>query len=143
MNTILIVEDDASRRASFVTALAEEYLVAAVSRVHDALAFLEQHKADLVIFQMPGANGEGVAVLSHVAGIRPRPQVVVLTTLDQTAKAVKAFKLGADEYLIEPCDPQALRTVVQRALADRPRDAGTRACREAINDHSSLSKFLA
>ena len=143
MNTILIVEDDASRRASFVTALAEEYRVAAVSRVHDALSFLEQHTADVVIFEMPGTNGEGIAVLSHVAGMRPRPQAVVLTTLDQPAKAVKAFKLGADEYLIEPCDPEALRTVVERALAGRPRDTGTCACREGINDHSGLSKFLA
>jgi two-component system OmpR family response regulator len=127
MNTILIVEDDARQRASFVAALAEEYLVTAVSHIRDAISFLEQHKADVVVFEMAWANGEGVAVLSHVAGMRPRPKVVVLTNLDQPAKAVKAIKLGVNEYLIKPCAPEALRTAVQRALADRLHNIGMHA----------------
>ena len=119
VNTILIVEDDARQRASFVAALAEEYLVTAVSHIHDAISFLEQHKADAVVFEMTWANGEGIAMLSHAAGMRPRPKVVVLTTLDQPGKAVKAIKLGVNEYLMKPCAPEALRLAVHRALADR------------------------
>ncbi len=125
MKTILIVEGDACQRASLMRTLGREYLIAAVSRVRDAISFLEQLKIDGVVLEIAEASGEAIAVLSHVAGMRPRPRVVVLTTLDQPAKAVKAMKLGVDEYLMKPCDPKTLRTAFQRVLADRPHDAGT------------------
>jgi DNA-binding NtrC family response regulator len=126
MKTILVVEGDACQRESLAAALAGEYLVTAISCVRDAISVLEQHKVDGIVIAMDGSPGDGIVVLSHVAGMRPRPQVIVLTTLDQPAKAVKAMKLGVDEYVVKPCEPEALRIAVQRALAGRPEDCGSR-----------------
>jgi DNA-binding NtrC family response regulator len=111
--------------------LTEEYVVVAIGCTRDAISFLGRHRVDGIVLAMENDNGDGVAVLSHVAGMRPKPQMIVLTALDQPAKAVKAMKLGVDEYVVKPCDPETLRTAVQRALRDRPKEPDSRGITES------------
>ena len=127
MKTVLVVETEGSQGASLAAMLSDEYLVATVNRVHQALRFIEEQRVDGIVLELSGACGDGMAVLlSHVAGMRPKPGVVLLTSVNEAPRAVKAIKLGGDEYLVKPCDRGMLRTAVRRALAGRPHDVGTR-----------------
>jgi DNA-binding NtrC family response regulator len=116
MQTILIVDDDSELRSSLATALADEYAVHAVSSGSAAVRFLEETAVDMILLDMLMAEGDGFTVLSHTAGLDPRPRVVILTVVDQVDKAVKAMRLGASDYVVKPCHLDRLRNVLRRAL---------------------------
>ena len=120
VNTILIVEDDGCLRSSLATALADEYAVHAVSSGSAAVRFLEQRPVDLILLDMVMAEGDGFTVLSHTAGLAPRPPVVVLSVVDRVDKAVKAMRLGATDYVVKPCHLERLRSALRRALYSVP-----------------------
>src|SRR3546814_18653753 len=69
---------------------------------------------------MPGIDG--VAVAQRLAG-RTRPQVIFCTAYE--THALKAFELGAVDYLLKPVRLERLRDALQRAahrIADAPRE---------------------
>jgi two-component system response regulator AtoC len=123
VETILIVEDDGCLRASLATALGGEYQVRAVDGGTAAVNFLRENTVDLILLDMVMAEGDGLTVLSHVAGMSPRPRVVVLSVLDEVRKAVKAMRLGADYYLVKPCDLERLKTVLRHTMHPLPSSA--------------------
>ena len=112
--TVLIVEDDGCLRSCLATALAGDYQVQTAGSGAEALQYLRQHRADAVLLDIVMPDGDGFAVLSHIAAMEHRPQVVVLSAIDQVAKAVKAMRLGASDYLVKPCALDKVRSVLQR-----------------------------
>lgn len=119
MQTVLIVEDDAQLRTSLAAALTDDYLVKSAGSGREAIGFLRESMADVVLLDMVMSEGDGFTVLGHIAGMSPKPHVVVLSVLDQIAKAVKAIRLGANDYLVKPCDLHTVRTAIRQALPDR------------------------
>ena len=95
MDRILVVEDDDCMNASLVAALANEYEVRAVTDGDAAVDFLDHNAVDLVLLDMVIPERDGLSVLSHIAGMAPKPQVVVLSVLAQISKVVKTMRLGA------------------------------------------------
>lgn len=120
MQKILIVEDDGCLNASLVAALTNEYEVRAVTDGAAAVEFLDAHHVDLVLLDMVMPERDGFSVLSHVAGMDPKPRVVVLSVLAQVSKVVKTMRLGASDYLVKPCDLNRLKRVLRDTLAVRP-----------------------
>ena len=114
--TVLIVEDDECLRTSLATALANEYMVRTVGGGLEALRFLKQNTVDLILLDMVMSAGDGFTVLAQVAKMSPKPQVVILSVLDQVGTAVKAMRLGADDYLVKPCALNTVREIVRKVL---------------------------
>jgi two-component system copper resistance phosphate regulon response regulator CusR len=56
--------------------------------------------AALLDVLLPGMNG--LAVLEHVRAKRCRTAVMVLTAVDTVPNILRAFDLGADDYLVKP-----------------------------------------
>ncbi len=74
----------------------------------------------LLDINMPGIDG--VTLAQRLAG-RARPQVIFCTAYE--AHALKAFELGAADYLLKPVRLERLRDALQRAqrrLDDSPRE---------------------
>lgn len=117
MQKILICEDDGCLNASLVAALANEYEVRAVTDGAAAVDFLDKHEVDLVLLDMVMPERDGFSVLSYVAGMEPKPRVVVLSVLAQVSKVVKTMRLGASDYLVKPCDLNRLKRVLRRTLS--------------------------
>jgi two-component system response regulator AtoC len=120
MEKILIVEDDGCLNASLVAALTNEYEVRAVTDGAAAVDFLDEHAVDLVLLDMVIPERDGFSVLSHIAGMAPKPRVVVLSVLTQVSKVVKTMRLGASDYLVKPCDLNKLKRVLRDTLSVRP-----------------------
>jgi DNA-binding NtrC family response regulator len=96
-----------------------------VEAVPDGLAAMARlaEAFDLVItdIRMPGADG--IQVLEYARRKWPATPVIVLTAFGTIPGAVDAMRLGAFDYLQKPLpEPQALREVVARALAQAGRD---------------------
>jgi two-component system response regulator AlgR len=122
---VLIVDDEPLARARLIALLGECDGVDVVGDVGDgeaALAALAELQPDALLLDINMPGIDGVALAQRLAG-RARPQVIFCTAYE--THALKAFDLGAVDYLLKPVRLERLRDALQRAqrrLADAPRD---------------------
>jgi len=122
---VLIVDDEPLARARMAALLGECAGVEVVGNVGDgeaALAALGELQPDALLLDINMPGLDGVALAQRLAG-RARPQVIFCTAYE--AHALKAFELGAADYLLKPVRLDRLREALQRAqrrLADAPRE---------------------
>ncbi len=122
---VLVVDDEPLARARLTALLAECAEVEVVGSVGDGeatLAALDELQPDALLLDINMPGTDGVALAQRLAG-RTRPQVIFCTAYE--AHALKAFELGAVDYLLKPVRLDRLRDALQRAqrrLADAPRE---------------------
>lgn len=122
---VLVVDDEPLARARMAALLGECAGVEVVGSVGDgesALAALDELQPDALLLDINMPGTDGVALAQRLAG-RARPQVIFCTAYE--AHALKAFELGAVDYLLKPVRLDRLRDALQRAqrrLADAPRE---------------------
>ncbi len=120
---VLIVDDEPLARARLAALLGECEGVEIVGSLDDgeaALASLDTLQPDLLLLDINMPGIDGVTLARRLAG-RSRPQVIFCTAYE--AHALKAFELGAVDYLLKPVRLERLRDALQRAqrrLADTP-----------------------
>ncbi|HUG52082.1 MAG TPA: sigma-54 dependent transcriptional regulator [Vicinamibacteria bacterium] len=120
MNTrgrIVVIDDEVNAATALETLLREDGYE--VSRAHDArsgLALLEQTDADVVLtdLRMPGMDG--LELLSKIKEMRPQTMVLLMTAYGTVKTAVRAMKMGAEDYLGKPIDVEELEVVLQKVL---------------------------
>lgn len=112
----LIVDDEALARSRLRKLLAGEADVEVVGESAngpEAIAFIQEHRPDLVFLdvQMPEVSGFDV-----LRALLPGtwPLVVFVTAHDE--HAIKAFEVQAVDYLLKPTTQARLHDAVQRAL---------------------------
>ncbi|MHB1059143.1 MAG: LytR/AlgR family response regulator transcription factor [Rhodanobacter sp.] len=122
---VLIVDDEPLARTRLAALLNECEGVAVVGCVGDgetALGALGELQPDVLLLDINMPGIDGVALAQRLAG-RARPQVIFCTAYE--AHALKAFELGAVDYLLKPVRLERLREALQRAqrrIADAPRE---------------------
>jgi DNA-binding LytR/AlgR family response regulator len=110
----LIVDDELPARRRLRTMLEETdeigEVVEAESAV-EALALVEQTRPHLLLLDihMPGVDGLELAATPHL------PPVIFVTAHDEYA--LKAFDVGAVDYLLKPVRPERLAEALARAKA--------------------------
>jgi DNA-binding NtrC family response regulator len=114
---IVVIDDEVNAAAALETLLKEDGYE--VARAHDAstgLQHLEQVEPDIVLtdLRMPGMDG--LALLAKIKEIRPETMVILMTAYGTVKTAVKAMKLGAEDYLSKPIDVEELEVVLQKTL---------------------------
>ena len=123
---VLIVDDEPLARARLAALLGDcvdSEVVGSVDDGEAALAALDSLQPDVVLLDINMPGIDGVTLAQRLAG-RSRPQVIFCTAYE--AHALKAFELGAVDYLLKPVRLERLRDALQRAqrrLADAPREA--------------------
>lgn len=122
---VLVVDDEPLARARLTALLgdcAEAEVVGSVGDGEAALAALDELQPDALLLDINMPGTDGVALAQRLAG-RARPQVIFCTAYE--AHALKAFELGAVDYLLKPVRIERLRDALQRAqrrIADIPRE---------------------
>jgi DNA-binding response OmpR family regulator len=107
---ILVVDGDPATRRSVRLALEGiGYAVARVATGEAALAWLAETRPDLAVLAVHTPGLDGWNVLERLRGrdwLGDRVPVVVL--LDRVIDRTKAFRYGADHYLLKPFGPDKL-----------------------------------
>ncbi len=117
---ILVIDDDDAIRDGCKQVLSRSgYEVHEAASAKEALALLDHYDFDLVLLdlKMPDVNG-----LDLLRKIRQRDilvPVVMITAYGTMQNAVQAMRLGANDFLSKPFEPEELRIVVNRTLRDR------------------------
>jgi serine/threonine-protein kinase RsbW len=115
---ILIVDDNDELRAVLESALRElGHEVVAIGDRQDALAREDLEEFDLVISDLTDDEDSGVQLLSEIKRKRLMIPVVVSSDEAQQPGVVKAFKMGAVNYLRSPYDKEELCSIVEKTLA--------------------------
>jgi len=116
---VLIVDDERSIRDMFAQWLADNFTCRTAASADEALAILAQESQALVIsdMMMPGRNG--VELLREVTTRFPGTAVIMVSGVDRPQRMRDALRLGAFDYLIKPCEMDALTLSVEHALERR------------------------
>ena len=126
---VLYIEDDVVDRMACRRSFAQdthdyEFVLYEAETALDGLQLVHTQKLDCVLldYNLPDLNGlEFLAKLKHDQGEIPVP-VIMLTGANNTAVAVEAIKLGAQEYVVKDPNLQYLEhlpAVIERVLREQ------------------------
>ncbi len=113
----MVVDDELIVRESLAAWLEQEgSLVDRAESGEQALDLMEQSFYDILFvdIKMPGMGGFGL--LERVKQAFPTTVVVIITAYGTVDHAVNAMKLGADDFLVKPFDPESLGLLVAKLL---------------------------
>lgn len=115
--TVLIVEDDAQLGASLQAYLGRRY-----RRVHwftdpaEVLAHFPTLRPDLVLLDIFLGQFNGLDLLEQLRSEGFTTPVIVITAFSDIKMAVRAMKLGAEDFIVKPIDIEQLEIAIERAL---------------------------
>ncbi len=103
--TIMIVDDEAIIVKTIAGKLSDEgYTVLTAGSGNEALGLLAKNKIDMVITDLMMEGIGGIEVLEGVKEHNRNIAVIILTGYGDLTSAIEALRLGADDYLLKPCD---------------------------------------
>ncbi len=122
---VLVVDDDPGVRMISREVLENAgYLVREAADGHAAIEEARGFRPDLMLLDvmMPDLDGFATAKRFRSEPAGAMTPVIFVSARGQTADKVRAFKLGADDYLVKPFDAAELVARVEKALERRGRE---------------------
>ena len=116
--SILIVDDVEGQRDLAAGMLRKlNYNVASVSSGEEAIAYLKEHKVDLIVLDMimdPGMDG--LDTYRSVLEIHPKQKAIIVSGFSETDRVHAAQALGAGAYVRKPYVIEKLGLAVRKEL---------------------------
>lgn len=107
--TILIVDDENELMTTLVRRLVRRGIQAeGVSTGADAMAWLSERKADVVVLDIILPDMKGTDLMKAIRDKGFDPVIIILTGHASVDLAVSALESGASEYIIKPCPAEEL-----------------------------------
>ncbi len=120
---VLVIEDDEDIATLIRFRLTRDgFEIVHFDNGREALAWAQQHPADLVILdiKLPGIDGfELLQQLRQIPAYRSTP-VIILSCMHQEQHVLRGFELGADDYIVKPFSPIELSARARRLLERHP-----------------------
>jgi PAS domain S-box-containing protein len=114
---ILIVDDEPRLCNSLKTLLCtQNYDVKMCSSGNEALTFLTQNEFDLVLLDIFMEGMDGFHVIENIMNQKIDTPVIIMTGNASTESAVKAYRMGANDYLKNPFETEELFSTVKKTL---------------------------
>lgn len=114
---VLVVEDDPLMRTGLSFQLKREgYQVTIAEDGEAALQLLNNGTFDLVITDVMMPSISGIELLAYLEELPTKPKVLLLTALHDENVVIKAFDLGAADFMTKPFSPKELSVRLQRLL---------------------------
>ena len=113
---ILIVDDDERLRDLLKDYLTEKKLNVYISDdFENARDVIQYFIFDLVILDRMMPSGDGIKLVSIIKDIYPTP-VIMLTALGENINKIEGLKIGADDYVSKPFEPEELYLRINNLL---------------------------
>lgn len=117
VGNILLVDDELLLRKTLSADLeVEGFEVETAENGQIGLELLGKKTFDLVITDLVMEGLDGIQVLKGAKKIDPGIAVIILTGYGDLKSAIDALRLGADDYLLKPCDMNELVLRISRCL---------------------------
>jgi DNA-binding NtrC family response regulator len=140
--TILVVEDQKGEREALSRLLrVEGYEVLAAENPEQALAYLED-PVGVVVTDLRMGENSGIDLLRYWKGRRPNTPFIMVTAHGDVQSAVQAMKLGAEDYLSKPVNPDELLILISKCLESRRKDETIVQLQERLDARLGFEKMI-
>ena len=102
MIKVLLVEDNEKISENILEYFENEMDIKNVYNGRDAIDYLELYDFDIIILDLMLPEIDGMGVLNHMSKKGIDTAVIVLTAKEELGDKLKAFNLGANNYLTKP-----------------------------------------
>jgi len=142
MHTILLVEDEIAVRFSM-----RRFFERTGYRLVEAesCAAAEEHfratPPDVVLLDYCLPDGDGLQLLTRLKQLDPAVPLIILTAHGSIDLAVRAVKLGAEQFFTKPVELATLQVMIERLLENRRHRQTTLAARSRESRHE-IDPFL-
>jgi DNA-binding NtrC family response regulator len=117
---ILLVDDEDSILMSMKKDFEHEgYEVMTASCAEEALNINKSQEFDVIVTDLCMPGMDGIKLLAEIKKITPDVGSIILTGYGDMISAIEALRLGADDYLLKPCDTEELQLRTYRCLQNR------------------------
>ena len=115
---ILVIDDEQSIRLLLENFLIREYEVVSKSDGVQALEWLEGNLPELIICDVQMPNMDGYEFLEKVRqrGYTKHTPVIMLSGVEASKERVKIYRLGAQDFLAKPFNPEELAELIKKNL---------------------------
>jgi len=98
---------------------------------------------DLIILDLTQNESEGMHPLRWLRRVRPDLPVLVLANSGDPSQKLEALRLGAQDYLVRPLQPQQLEAVIRRSLFHKTETAESEIVADGIEQIGDEMFFIA
>lgn len=115
---ILIVDDELNIGLLLENFLAQDFEVTYFNNSESALIWLEKNIPDLIIsdIQMPAIDGYEFLKMVRQRGFTLHTPVIMLSAKAESKERIYCYKLGAQDYITKPFNPEELEEIVKKNL---------------------------
>jgi DNA-binding response OmpR family regulator len=118
---ILVIDDERTIRVLLENFL-KEYVVTTKNDGLEGLSWLQEgNMPDLIVadIQMPNLDGYEFVKQLRASGYFKDIPLIVLSGIESTAEKVKCLKLGANDYLVKPFNPEELALRIELLISHK------------------------
>ncbi|MDA0207021.1 MAG: sigma-54 dependent transcriptional regulator [Acidobacteria bacterium] len=140
---ILIIDDEESIRESLEALLTlERFAVETAPDATSGLALLGRKAYDLILLDLMLPDRSGLEVLEEVRQYDSETPIVMLTAYGTVETAVKAIRLGADDFFTKPWNNAKLVLGIEQTIARRRLESENRRLRSELQERYSFDNIV-
>lgn len=120
--TILIIDDEISIRMLLENFLSKTFTVVTRNDGMEGIKYLEEgNMPDLIVadIQMPNLDGYDFIKNVRASGFFKHIPLIMLSGIESSNERVKCLKLGADDYIVKPFNPEELSIRIENLIIRR------------------------
>lgn len=121
---VLVIDDSAvMRRLVMMTLNDAGYAAYSASDGEEGMRLWQQTEPELVITDIMMPERDGIETIMEIRRHRPRAKILAMTGFRHSGSvdfAEMLQRLGADDVLVKPFDPEVLLTRVDRLISREP-----------------------
>jgi len=142
MHSILLVEDETAVRFSMRRFFERKgYELVEAETCAQAEERFRGSPPDVVLLDYCLPDGDGLQLLTRLKQLDPAVPLIILTAHGSIDLAVRAVKLGAEQFFTKPVELAALLVVIERLIEHRRHRQSTLAARSRASRHE-IDPFL-
>src|ERR1044071_1313601 len=140
---ILVIDDEPDIRESLELVLGDAgYAVETAQNGGEGLLRLANQSYDLVLLDLMMPDRSGMDVLAEVRERDKETPIFMITAYGSTEAAVKALKLGANDYFSKPWDNEKLIIEIDRMIARRRLEYENTHLKRALKQRYSFPNII-
>lgn len=119
LRTLLIIDDSKSILSVVSYIFAARFTVVKKLNGREALDWMhEGNMPDIIVSDLNMPVLDGFELLKHLksSGLYEDIPIIILSSTDNTIEKVKCLKMGADDYIVKPFNPEELEARVNNII---------------------------
>ncbi|MCD4718735.1 MAG: response regulator, partial [Desulfobacula sp.] len=140
---ILLVDDDITLVQGTSLYLEQKgYHVFTAGNGKAAIDLLQISSFDLVLTDLVMPGIDGFQVLKKAKTLQPEIMVIVMTGFGDVKFAIDCLRLGADDYMLKPCEPEEMVFRIKNCLEKLEGKKQLKNAENALRDSEKLYRSL-